>query len=337
MSFDHPTVQAIARTARAMLAAASVLPAAFAATGAQPALPRLERVTTPALDSLGPEKAGASIAISTSGLIAFSGGFDSQNRAVTIIDNTGRLLSRVGPRGKGPGELSGPVQLAFAGSELVVHELAARRVSRFAPDGRLHATVASLSPIFIAAAAGDSIDVFVWPTVEGARPYDFRRISPQTLEGRTLLAGQSASLRELAAESLQQGASIASVLFAAAGSTVVAASVVTGRLVGIGADERILFGHPGRTGDTSPKETPIVAMGGLQVDGRERVWAIGPSLRTGKPTASLYVGSRALGRLDLPCNGSITISGSWLAMLCDTPDNPNRDVELRVYRIVDSR
>jgi hypothetical protein len=337
MRLDHQTVQAVASKARAALAAALILPASFATTDAQSALPRLERVVIPALDSLSPEKAGASVAISTSGLIAFSGGFDSQNRAVTIIDHTGRLLARVGPRGQGPGELSGSVQLAFAGSELVVHELMARRVSRFAPDGRWFATVASPAPNFLAAATGDSVDVFVWPAKEGPHALDFRRISPRTLEGRTLLSGQSASLRELNAESLQQGASVASVLFAAAGSTVVAASVVTGRLVGIGTDERILYEQPGRAGDTPPKETPISAMGGLQVDGKQRVWAIGPSQRTGKLTASLYAGSRALGRLDLPCSGSVTLSGSWLAMLCATPNNPNRDVELQVYRIVDAR
>lgn len=329
-------VQALVVGIRTRWTGAVIVAVAFEATSAQSPMPRLERVAVPALESIGPEKAGASVAVSASGVIAFTGGFDEQNRAVTIVDHTGRVLARLGPRGQGPGELSVPVRLNFAGGELIVLELGARRVSRFAFDGKVQATVPSMAPIFLSAVSGDSLDVWQWPAAAAAKPImDFRRISPKTLEGRTLLSGQSTSLRGLIPE-VEQGNAIASIVYAAAGSTIIAANVATNRLVGIGANESILFELRGQLGDVPPKETALAAMGGLQVDGKSRIWAIGPSQRAGKTAADIYAGARSLGRLDLPCKGSVTLSGSWLAILCATPESTSRDVLLQVYRIVDT-
>ena len=316
-------------------AIALIVLGAVQAIPAQSSLPRLERVTIPALESIGPERAGASVAVSASGIMAFTGGFDQQNRVVTVVDNTGRLLARVGPPGNGPGELTIPVQLAFAGRELVTLELGARRLSRFSLDGALQASAVAAAPIMLAAPSGDSIEVFQWPTSGAGQVLDFRRISPRTQEGRMLLSGQSSSLRKLASEGRQQGMAVAGVLYVSAGSAVIAANVSTNRLLGIGAGEKILFEHRGRQEDAPPGETTLSAVGGLQVDGKERIWAIGPSQRTGRTAAEVYSGPRVLGRIDLPCRGSVALAGSWLAILCDTPESASHDVSLQLYRIVD--
>lgn len=128
---------------------------------------------------------------------------------------------------------------------------------------------------------------------------------------------------------------VAPILYAAAGTTVVAANVATNRILGIGSGGEVLFEHRGRQGDAPEKETTLASVGGLQVDGRGRIWAIGPSQRTGRTVAEIYSGVRAIGRLDLPCRGGVTLSGSWLAVLCTTPESASRDVTLQVYRIVD--
>lgn len=315
-------------TLAVVLAGASWMPGA-----AQLTLPQLRRVTLPALDSLGPEKAGATVAISANGTLAFSGAFDPQDRAVTILDSAGRLLARLGPPGQGPGELSVPVRLAFAGGELVVVELAARRVSRFALNGSARGTTAMATPVFLAAAAGDSIDVFQFPT--GSAPVlDFRRLAPATTTGRTLLAGESPTLQALAKEGQQQGAAVASIIYAAVGTTVVAANVVTYRLVGVGLDGRPSFDVRGRNVQVSEGETALLPIGGLQVDGRGRLWAVGANRETKRLFADIYSGSQLLGRIDLPCLGSVAITGAWLAILCDAPDRANRDVSLQVHRII---
>lgn len=320
---------------RVMIVALGLLTVSGEASG-QGGLPRLVRWSMPSLDSLGPEKGDAVMAISPSGTIAFTGAFDVNDRAVTMFDSTGLLVARFGPPGQGPGELSLPVQLAFAGGEVVVVELGARRVSRFGLTGSSKGTSAMATPVFLAAGRGDSIDVFQFPSGPNA-VLDFRRLSPVTMNGRFLLSGQSPSLRELSAEGQQSGAAVASIIYTAVGNGVVAANVVTYRLVGIGSDGSTLFDLRGKHGDVPAGETALFAIGGLQVDNKQRLWAIGADHNTGRTFADLYLGPRLLGRLDLPCRGTVAVAGHWMAILCATAKAANQDVTLQVYRIVESR
>jgi hypothetical protein len=292
-------------------------------------------VTIPLLDSIGPEKADASVAISPTGMLAFTGAFDERDRIVTFLDNTGRLVGRFGTPGSGPGELSMPLQLTFTTHELVAIELSSRRISRFGLDGSLRGTSAMTTPMFLAASVGDSIDVFQFPA--GSQPVlDFKRISPRSMDGRLVLSGQSPGLRDLSNEGRQQGAAVASIVYAAVGANVVAANVATYRLIGFGPDGAQRFDVRGKS-NAPAGQTPLLAMGGVQVDGRQRLWAMGIDQTTGRLFADIYRDSELLGRLDLPCNGTVAISGNWLAMLCSTPKATNRDVALQVYRIVDAR
>src|SRR5215218_6303631 len=45
---------------------------------------------------------------------------DGMSNAVRVFDRTGRLLSTIGREGRGPGELSEPMALAFAGGRMYV-------------------------------------------------------------------------------------------------------------------------------------------------------------------------------------------------------------------------
>lgn len=299
----------------------------------QARIPRLERVSIPLLDSIGPEKADATVAISATGMIAFTGAFDDRDRILTLLDNSGRLVARFGASGSGPGELSVPLQLTFTTRELIAVELSSRRISRFGLDGSVRGTAAMTTPVFLAAGAGDSIDVYQFPT--GSQPIlDFKRISPLTMDGRVLLSGQSPLLRDLSNEGQQQGAAVASIVYAVAGENVVAVNVATYRLVGFGSGSTVRFDIRGKS-NTPPGETPLLAIGGAQVDGRQRLWAIGADQTTGRSFADIYRGSQLLGRLDLPCRGAVALSGAWLAILCPTPNSPNRDVALQIYRVVE--
>ena len=300
----------------------------------QGGMPRLERVSMPLLDSVGPEKANATVAISMSGTLAFTGAFDERNRLVTLVSGAGKTVVRFGVPGSGPGELSLPLQMSFGTTELVIAE-ASRRISRFGLDGSFRDTRAMTTPMFLAAGAGDSLDVLQIPS--GSQPVlDFYRISPQSMSGRLLMSGQSPNLRELSSEGQQQGAFVASIVYAAVGREVVAANVATYRMLGFGQDASVRFDVRGKS-NAPPGETALMAVGGLQVDGQKRLWAIGVDRITERSFADLYRGPQLLGRLDLACRGSVVLSGVWMAILCATPDTSNRDVVLRVYRIVEAR
>ena len=302
---------------------------------AQGGTPRLERVSMPLLDSIGPEKADAIVAISPTGMVAFTGAFDERDRILTLLDDAGRLVGRFGAPGSGPGELSVPLQLTFTTRELIAVELSSRRISRFGLDGSSRGTAAMTSPVFLAAGFGDSIDVYQFPT--GSQPVlDFKRISPLTMDGRVLLSGQSPGLRDLSSEGQQQGAAVASIVYAAVGGTVVAVNVATYRLVGFGPGATARFDVRGKS-NAPPGETPLLAIGGVQVDGRQRLWAIGADQTTGRSFADVWNGSQLLGRLDLPCRGTVALSGTWLAILCSTPNASSRDVALQIYRVVEPR
>jgi len=301
----------------------------------QGSLPTLQRVLLPSLETIGPEKSTAAIAISPTGMLAFTGSFDSRDRAVTILDSAGRVMARVGPPGQGPGELSMPVHLAFAGGEVIAVELAARRISRFGVDGTAHGTATMPAPMFLVGSTGDSLDMLQFPAGGPNPVLDFRRISPVSMGGRLLLSGQSPALRELSTEGQQQGASLASIVYIADGAAVVAANVASYHLVGIGPDGSTSFDIRGSRANTPPGETPLFSIGGLQRDAMQRIWALGTDQQTGRSFADLYFRGRPLGRLDLPCKGSVAVAGTWLAILCTTPASADRDVALSVYRLVE--
>jgi hypothetical protein len=305
---------------------------------AQSTLPVLRRVTIPSLDTIGPEKARGAVAISSAGVIAFTGAFDSANRAVTIIDTTGRILARVGPQGQGPGELGGLLQLAFAGTELVAIDIGSRKMSRFGFDGAYRGAVTMPTAMGLAGVTRDSIDMVRWPDGKAVSPMlDFVRVSPVSASGRLLMSGQTPVLRELGQEGLQKGNILASVLYISDGASVVAVNVGSYRLMGFEADGRVSFDMRGARVSTPPGETPLYPNGGVQRDGMQRIWALGTNQATGRTFADLYLKGRFLGRLDLPCKGEATVTGPFMAIRCREPESADRDVSLRVYRIDERR
>ena len=72
----------------------------------------------------------------------------------------------------------------------------------------------------------------------------------------------------------------------------------------------------------------------LHFDARGRLWVIGQAHDS--VFADAFAGTRWLGRQMLPCwhdHLQPSLNGTWLALACATPDAPERDVELQVYRI----
>jgi hypothetical protein len=106
-----------------------------------PSLPRLEQILIPVLDSIGPESSLAGVAVSESGRVAFTSGFDPGNRMITVIDTAGRLVHRLAQRGHGPGEIDSEryVSMEYSGDTLIVWPVRPLLYT-FGPDGELLAT-----------------------------------------------------------------------------------------------------------------------------------------------------------------------------------------------------
>lgn len=329
----------VLRTLRAVVVTAlAAMPMRPSRVAAQSGLPTLRRIAVPGLDRIGPEKKGAAVAISSVGLVAFTGAFDSTNRAVMVIDTTGRVLARLGPPGGGPGELSRPLQLAFTATDVVTIEIAARRITRFGFDGSLRGVVTMPAPMILVGAAGDSLDMLQWPDGSAKRPVlDFVRVSPASATGRQLFSGQAPILGPLSEEGRQRGNTLASITYIADANSVVAANVGSHHFLGLEADGRMLFDVKGAPVSTPAGETPLYITGGLQRDGMQRIWALGTDRSTGRTFADLYLKGRYLGRLDLPCRGAAYVSGAFVALLCTEATATDRDVSLGVYRIHEGR
>lgn len=315
----------------ATLAAAALLPLTH--LEAQRAVPRLTRVAIPGLESIGPETKAAQVSISTSGLIAFSGGFDEKKRAVTVIDSKGNVVARFGPPGRGPGEIHAPFQLAFAGDNIFVLEVAGRRASLFKKDGTPLETRPTPGAFYLIRAARDSIEVLDWPTGGGLPVSTYLRISNRTLEGRTLMSAQSDAVKEMAARSKREPNAIVPILYMSLDSNIVVGNPTTYDLDVADAQGKKLYALTRMAGASQPRPTEFQAMNGLHVDGRSRLWVISDLGKDGNTMADVFSGKDHLGTIDLGCRGSVSLAGEWMAMLCAPASDPAKDVELRVFRI----
>lgn len=170
-----------------------LLACAMNARPASAQAPAATRVPLARLADAGPERTNAKIAVSPQGFVAFTTGFDTAGRLVTVIDPTGAVIARFVKRGDGPGEFRVPLWLTFADSTLYVWEAA--RLAAFTHHGKLlwsRAMAPTEGPLGV---RGDSMDVFASP--DPMRWLGLRRISLHTMQGRELLALRSMPLHHL--------------------------------------------------------------------------------------------------------------------------------------------
>jgi hypothetical protein len=164
-------------------------------------VPNLRQVALRNLGTDGPERRNSHIAVTPQGAIAFTSGFDAQDRLVTIVDSTGRVLARAIPKGPGPGEANGVMTLLSSESTFAA----------YSPDGRLIVFRPSGAHVathrLTAENAGaplrlfqDSIDVLKVPGFNG-----IRRIALSSLGGRPLIPLGDATLAGLVKSTQPQG------------------------------------------------------------------------------------------------------------------------------------
>lgn len=108
-------------------------------------------------DRGGPERTFAALAVSATGQVAYTFGYDQGDALVTLRDRSGRLIRRAGRSGSGPGEFSSVLALFFRGEQLLA--FGPGQISAFTLSGR-HEWSRALDPFqFAVAVNGDSVDL----------------------------------------------------------------------------------------------------------------------------------------------------------------------------------
>lgn len=115
---------------------------------------------------------------------------------LTIIGPSGDVVGRAGPRGQGPGELSGTGALVAAGDAFLVADNGRATVVRFdAESGKFLDETPYGTGAFVLGASGDSLDLFDGEAPVRGGSAAIVRVAPSTGEGRTLVLADDDVLR----------------------------------------------------------------------------------------------------------------------------------------------
>jgi hypothetical protein len=297
--------------------------------------PRVTVMRVPNLDSLGPESPRPAIAVASNGVVAFTGGFDTAGRLITVMDTTGRIVSRFGRRGAGPGELGNTILLEFTPQGvLVVTDAEHARFVLFDTAGSVLHTSAPISPAGFPVFVGeDSADIVV--NLGGQNRWRVARVSVRSGEGREILSAQHPAAQAL--NTLVPP-------FAARGDRILVANpykylfqefTVDGEPLpswGRELPPRFIEPPPGSRGDPRPARHFAL----VRYDDRLRLWALTqPTLEQ----ADVFEGEVYVGHVALPCSAldwTFSKGGGWLLVVCAAPE-AMAGIELRLLRIQDDR
>lgn len=206
---------------------------------AQPSPLRLDLVTTVRPENGGPERPHAALALAPNGTMAFTLGFDAQDRLVTVLSVTGQQIARVGSRGDGPGEFNSVLSLVFVGDSLYLG--GAGQVSAFDLAGR-HLWSRAVPPLqLLVGAAADSMDLVdarYWADGRGVGSV-YRRATRRNGGERRLLDGSVPALRRFVSGA-QDSLRYPRPGFASSASGFVIGNPQTGGLLAFNADGHVL-------------------------------------------------------------------------------------------------
>lgn len=200
---------------------------------------RLDLVTTVTPEDGGPERLNAALALAPNGTMAFTLGFDAQDRLVTVLSAAGRMITRVGTRGDGPGEFNSVLSLVFVGDSLYLG--GAGQVSAFDQQGR-HLWSRAVPPLqLLVGAAADSMDLVdarYWADGRGVGSA-YRRSTRRNGGARRLFDGDAPALRRFVSGA-QDSTRYPRPGFASSAAGFVVGNPQTGALLAFNADGHAL-------------------------------------------------------------------------------------------------
>jgi hypothetical protein len=279
----------------------------------------------------------ALVSVTPAGLIAFTMSFDSataKNRLLTVIDTTGRIVSRFGKLGDGPGELGmGPWFITLTDSSIIAFTLGPPRYTELRVDGSEIFTSLNTEDGVPFHIIGDSADIFpISELANSQRPMShLARVSTHTTRGRHIVDTTNASY--VAFVQSPADTSRSRLLLNASASARLALANPRTRAITIFTIDGVLVhqftGPPG--------------IHRVEFDNRDRLWVFSSALA---PTASdstlitVYEGSTSLGARTVPCPAltRVSLRLPFLAVLCQVPpDRKQAELELLIYRVTEPR
>lgn len=295
----------------------------------------IERMPLPALGASGPELRRSAVAVSADGHVAFTTGYHEGPELVTITDSTGRVVTRVGPEGGGPGELRGAYYLFFRDDVLHVADAFEGRLVRFGPDGSYHGYVAFSRALIPVGYVDDSLDVTDYSRLTG--PRILRRALADTGYRELVHQGDTLFQRLIEVSRPNPTAFLVGI-----GST------RTGTLFGDGRTYELFaqgedgppsrFGRhlPLRLSDSHPPDTlTYFGLYSFGLDPRDRAWIVGAEDESG--FIDVYERGTLVHHQPIDCNPNpshaMSITYPWIAVLCKAAEEDPVEVTLRLYRI----
>jgi hypothetical protein len=338
------------------------------------AMPVIEYFTTIVNDE-SPDELSQPVAVSSHGSVVFSPLLDAGEYRLRILDSSGLVISRLGHRGRGPGEIQTPAWLMFDSRDnLIVYDMALLRLTIYRQDGQVVLQHQSQGPVFPFALHGDSLDL---SRISSEGLLEIGRMSLSSGETRIVINSRDSMFRSEFAEPFMSQAKPEALPARTSTRDFIA--------LGDGLDYRIYvyssrgkllseFGrdlqprHPSERhlvteenslrkyrGQDGRSMDPVVLermisdirasklphfshLGGIAYDSTGRLWVVGIESDSG--FADVFDGDAHLGRLALSCpgfSGRWSMNGNWLAMTCAAPDSLDRDAVIRLFRIKSSR
>lgn len=296
--------------------------------------PTITRLPLDQLGANGPERRLSALTVSPFGHVAFTTGFTEGDEVITVVDSTGRVVSRFGRRGSGPAELREANVLFFADSVILVSDGFQGRLHRYSMRGDYQGYDQFPGAYFPLGYVRDSIDLSDYYQTTGPRV--IRWAVGETDSYRTLVPKGDTLWLDFAKKSGTSPPRIT------AGSTPAGTFIgdgLTYQLFEFGVDSAVEFGRnmSPRTIGTGPDADTVAYFGlfGAATDGRGRLWVAG-SERVGG-FLDVYENHQLVRRFETDCRVNpwygMSVNGSWLALLCDAEEADPVEVHLELYRI----
>jgi hypothetical protein len=297
--------------------------------------PSVTRLPLAQLGSNGPELKRSALAVSPFGHVAFTTGYTEGDELITVVDSSGRVVSRLGPRGSGPGELQAAFVLFFQDSLLFAADVFQGRLHRYTIHGAYREYVQFPGSYIPVGYVRDSVDLSDHSSVTGPR---IVRWALTANTGYRTLVQQNDSLfidfatrgRGQMPPSLTIGSSFTGTVIGD-GSTYQLFEYGKTGITEFGANRSPEILEPGFDADTAA----YFGLYNLGPDGQGRLWVAGRS--SGDGFLDVYQDHRWLRRFTIDCYVNswygLSINGDWLALLCDASEAADTEVQLQLYHI----